>query len=352
MLNTPGSVVPGEGIAGTKSVGDLVELGFVCGPWREPFTDVCPGGSYSRDNGLQVRYSQAVRVWEKAGTPDRWYEAGHTEIWVLFAGHSLCRGKVNHLPDADARISAGIGAWQTAPPDGDVADMVPALRDFARLLLEVRSAETSAGFSGSLRKAMADSMFGRLVLEEFCRTNAAPVSRPALAACLRKHAYKTGEFTLRSGEKVTEYLDVKTALLNPVAGQFIARQVSDAIGDGNVVIAGEGLGGTLLAMRVTALRQARGLIVRTDSKDHGIADPLVGLPDGPVDVWLVEDVVTTGGAVLEALLHLKACPTATVKGVVAVVDRQQGGLAEIAKHYHGITVKALTTLDEICTALA
>ena len=71
--------------------------------------------------------------------------------------------------------------------------------------------------------------------------------------------------------------------------------------------------------------------MRKDAKDYGTENRLEGAFEPGERVCLVEDVVTSGGAALEAVEALRAagleCRTA-----VCVVDREEGGADELARH--------------------
>src|SRR5690606_29298999 len=61
----------------------------------------------------------------------------------------------------------------------------------------------------------------------------------------------------------------------------------------------------------------------------------------------VEDVVTSGGAVLDAVAELRR-RGATVERAVCVIDRESGGPQRLAEH--GIELKALFTMTELKAA--
>jgi orotate phosphoribosyltransferase len=96
-------------------------------------------------------------------------------------------------------------------------------------------------------------------------------------------------------------------------------------------VAGVALGGCPLASAVSLTSFQRGapldaVYVRKEVKDHGSRQLLEGatrLPPG-ARVALLEDVVTTGGSTLQAAEKLRAAGL-TIAGVVAIVDRLEGG---------------------------
>lgn len=172
---------------------------------------------------------------------------------------------------------------------------------------------------------------------------------------LHQYAYRTGEFTLSSGERSSEYLDVRSAILNPrvnrllistIESHIIAQPALDAI-------AGVLFGGAMLAQLLGYTLHKPVLAVRTVAKQHGLSQLVEGalnLPNGGRDasVFLLEDVITSGNSVLQALRVLGE-QGVVVKRVIAVVNREQGGLEAIAKEYPAIPVLALTTLAAVRT---
>lgn len=201
-----------------------------------------------------------------------------------------------------------------------------------------------------------------------------------VADMLARHAYQTGDFTLASGQKSNEYLNVKKAMHIPSVAHFISQAMYNAmvaaIGPSRVeaptpvinAVAGVATGGITLATRVVAeaydLRRhlsddryhdaIKQLTVRLDPKGHGSGGQIDGLDniDGALFVYLVEDVITTGGSTIKSLTALKAsCKDSPVilLGVAAVVDREQGGLAAIKAAFPDIPVSALCTMSQVRT---
>jgi orotate phosphoribosyltransferase len=81
-------------------------------------------------------------------------------------------------------------------------------------------------------------------------------------------------------------------------------------------------------------------IVRKQAKGHGTGAFIEGrrnLPDGS-PVVLLEDVVTTGGATMEALERVRAEGLVPL-GVAALVDRLAGGVARLEGE--GLIVRCL-----------
>ncbi|MGH3102724.1 MAG: orotate phosphoribosyltransferase [Gaiellaceae bacterium] len=154
-----------------------------------------------------------------------------------------------------------------------------------------------------------------------------------LRAALREHALLEGDFVLRSGRRSRYYLDkyrfeTLPELLAPL-GDRIAAAVHEADPE-TTRLAGPELGAVALAAAASLSSGLPFLIVRGAAKAHGTGNRIEGAFAPGERVCLVEDVVTSGGAALEAVEALRAagleCRTA-----VCVVDREEGGVDALAR---------------------
>jgi orotate phosphoribosyltransferase len=73
------------------------------------------------------------------------------------------------------------------------------------------------------------------------------------------------------------------------------------------------------------------LIVRKAAKEYGTANLVEGVHEEGECVCLIEDVVTSGGAAIEAVQALRAAGL-RVSNAICVVDREEGGVDELARH--------------------
>lgn len=140
---------------------------------------------------------------------------------------------------------------------------------------------------------------------------------------IRDTALLHGDFTLRSGRKSRYYLDKYLFETQPdilsALGQMLARYVDDSIDR----LAGAELGGIPL---VTAVSLATGkpmVLVRNQKKTYGTGRQIEGKLEKDDRILIVEDVVTTGGQLLEAADVLKQAGAQVAK-IIAVIDREEG----------------------------
>jgi orotate phosphoribosyltransferase len=160
------------------------------------------------------------------------------------------------------------------------------------------------------------------------------VSTLELGRALREAAYLEGDFVLRSGRRSKYYLDkyrfeTRPDLLGPL-GSAIAAAVAEHEPDA-VRIAGPELGAVALAAAASLAGGLPFLIVRSEAKGYGTANRLEGVYEEGECVCLVEDVVTSGGAALEAVHALREAGL-RVSNAICVVDREEGGADELARH--------------------
>ncbi len=155
-----------------------------------------------------------------------------------------------------------------------------------------------------------------------------------LRDAIRAHAYLEGDFLLRSGRRSKYYLDkyrfeTRPDLLRPI-GERIAAAVAEHE-PGAVRLAAPELGAVPLAAAASLESGLPFLIVRKEAKGYGTSNRLEGVFAEGECVCLVEDVVTSGGAALEAVAALREGGL-VVHTAVCVVDREEGGADELARH--------------------
>jgi orotate phosphoribosyltransferase len=91
-------------------------------------------------------------------------------------------------------------------------------------------------------------------------------------------------------------------------------------------------------------KPVRAFTVRKEAKTHGTGKLIEGPFEATDRVVVIEDVITTGGSALKAVEAIRAAG-ATVLGVLAVVDREEGGREAIEAA--GIGVASIAQVSEI-----
>ncbi len=152
----------------------------------------------------------------------------------------------------------------------------------------------------------------------------------------------SGEFTLRSGQVSHEYFDKYLFEADPALLSRVVAQMEPLLPAGTELLGGLEMGGIPIATVLSARTGLPALFVRKQAKTYGTCK----LAEGPdVDgkrVTLVEDVITTGGAVRDATTALRGYG-ATVTDVVCAIDRSPAGenpLADVGLTVHPVLTKA------------
>jgi orotate phosphoribosyltransferase len=151
-----------------------------------------------------------------------------------------------------------------------------------------------------------------------------------------------GSFTLRSGKIADEYFDKYLFEADPDLLNRIVEAMTDLVPADAHLLAGLELGGVPLATMLSSVTGLPTLFVRKAAKDYGTRRQVEGGEPGNRTVLLVEDVITTGGAVLNAARHLRELG-ATVSTVVCAIDRSTREHNALAAG--GIAVRSVLTKD-------
>jgi orotate phosphoribosyltransferase len=147
-------------------------------------------------------------------------------------------------------------------------------------------------------------------------------------------AYLEGDFVLRSGKRSRYYLDkfrfeTRPDLLGAL-GDRIASSVREHEPEA-VRLAAPVLGAVPLAAAASLAGGLPFVIVRDEAKSYGTANRLEGAYDEGELVCLVEDIVTSGGALVDAISAVRDAGL-VVRTAVCVVDREEGGADALARH--------------------
>jgi orotate phosphoribosyltransferase len=168
-----------------------------------------------------------------------------------------------------------------------------------------------------------------------------------LGAQLRAHALLEGDFVLRSGRRSSYYLDkyrfeTVPELLGPL-GERLAEAVREFEPDA-VRLAAPALGAVALAASASLASGLPFLIVRDTAKEYGTGNRLEGAFEEGELVCLIEDVVTSGGALAEAVAAVRDAGL-EVRNAVCVVDREEGGADALARI--GVRLRPLYRAGEL-----
>lgn len=174
----------------------------------------------------------------------------------------------------------------------------------------------------------------------------------ALKRLLIERSVKKGNFILASGKESNVYIDARLTTMSPegmvTIGPLALAEI-DARNWKPDSVGGLTMGADPVAFAIShtsALlnRPLRAFSVRKEAKSHGTGNRIEG-PFRPQDrIVIIEDVITTGKSALQAIEAVEAAG-GNIIGVLAVVDRQDGGREAISAK--GYEVAALTNIQEL-----
>jgi orotate phosphoribosyltransferase len=170
------------------------------------------------------------------------------------------------------------------------------------------------------------------------------MTREQLAKRIADVALLRGEFTLRSGRKSNYYLDKYRFETHGDVLMELGRMFAERVRPNVDRIAGAELGAVPLAA-VTSIHCGKPCVfIRNQKKDYGTSKLVEGVLNAGETVMIVEDVLTTGGQVLESCKVLKELGV-KIDRIVGVIDRMEGAKENIEGA--GYAFEALFTVRDL-----
>jgi orotate phosphoribosyltransferase len=199
-------------------------------------------------------------------------------------------------------------------------------------------------YQGSLKPAMSDN-------------------RTDLLNLIATQSFRLGVFTLASGKQSDYYIDCRTTTLHAEGGRLSGLLLYDLIRQhfpSAEAVGGLTMGADPLVSNVASASAwyhlehpdsplLHGFLVRKAEKTHGTGRRLEGFHKLGAHVVIVDDVCTTGGSTITAIEATKESGM-NVIGVLCLVDREQGGRANIEAAAPHAPFHALFTATDIRTA--
>ncbi|CAN5782984.1 orotate phosphoribosyltransferase [soil metagenome] len=173
------------------------------------------------------------------------------------------------------------------------------------------------------------------------------MSDEALGRMLAERALLEGDFVLRSGRRSSWYLDKYRFETEPEILRALGKSLTDAVSEfepNAVRLAGPALGAVALAASASMTSGLPFIIVRGEAKEYGTANRIEGPFEPGELVCLLEDVVTTGGALRASVSALRD-EGLVVRNAISVVDREEGGSDALARL--GVRLRALFRAEEL-----
>lgn len=180
-----------------------------------------------------------------------------------------------------------------------------------------------------------------------------PVGKATLAeAFFRIGALRFGKFTLSSGRQSSYYLDLRVIPSHPDVYALTIeayREMAEKIGEKDFdVIAGVATAGVTISSPLAFLMKKPMVYARKEEKGHGLGRQVEGATRPGQKVLVIDDLVTTGGSIISAVEALRKTGC-VVKEAVVLVDRLEGGKANLAGA--GVRLNAYAQVTELIEVL-
>ena len=207
-----------------------------------------------------------------------------------------------------------------------------------------------------------------------------PDNKTALLNLIATHSFKLGDFTLASGKKSDYYIDCRITTLHAEGGRLsglvlydlIQAHIPHAEAVGGLTMGADPLVSNTASASAWALADyneinelsthleidpdeaptptlIHGFLVRKAEKTHGTGRKVEGFLQLGAHVVIVDDVCTTGGSTITAIEATREAGM-NVAGVLCLVDREQGGRANIEATIPGIPFISVFTATEVRAA--
>jgi len=173
-------------------------------------------------------------------------------------------------------------------------------------------------------------------------------AREALRAHVLQHSLKSGDFTLKSGRTSKWFLDTKQTACRAdgillVADVALSLLPNEITAIGGLTMGADPVAYGIAAVAATRGRQLRSFSVRKESKDHGITGRIAGALQPGDRVAIVEDTVTRGTSIFEAVEVVREF--GAIPAFISVIVDRGGTCAEMARSAGVPYVPMLTAPD-------
>jgi orotate phosphoribosyltransferase len=168
-----------------------------------------------------------------------------------------------------------------------------------------------------------------------------------------KKIIRFGDFTLASGKKSPYYIDLRLVPSYPIQYRKMIKGlqnlIAEDIGFENFhSLVSVPTGGLVVAASLATEIVKPLIYVRNKPKEHGTGKAVEGVTCQEMKLLMIEDVVTSGGSVINAIKTIKE-EKMVVTDAYAVVDRMEG--AAQALEAEGVKLHSLLTIKEIAENL-
>jgi orotate phosphoribosyltransferase len=160
-------------------------------------------------------------------------------------------------------------------------------------------------------------------------------------------------FTLASGHVSPFYVDCRALMAHPSARRLVGQLAYEALAGlaidclGGLEIGAISIATTIsdYAYTTSPKRDWRTFVVRKQAKDHGLGRLIEGAIRPKDRALIVDDVLTSGGSLLKAIVAARQAGLSVTHALVIVDRKEQEGRAKVEQE--GVKVISLLTIDDL-----
>lgn len=169
-------------------------------------------------------------------------------------------------------------------------------------------------------------------------------SRISLARRVLEASKLSGTFKLRSGAVSDTYFDKYLFESDPLLLKLICEQMALQVPAETEILAGLEMGGIPVVTMLSHVTGIPAAFIRKSAKSYGTCKYAEGPDLVGKNITIIEDVVSSGGAIIEALDHLAQDGIHPIS-VLCVIDRQTGGSENLKSRDHQL--HSVFTMEDI-----
>ena len=149
-----------------------------------------------------------------------------------------------------------------------------------------------------------------------------------------KECIKSGNFTLKNGQTSPIYIDLKNIISYPFLVNKLADMIWEQIKDIDFdVICGIPYGGIPIASIISSQRNIPMIMLRKERKKYGTNKQIEGMYKPNCKCLLLEDVITTGSSIHNAIHILEKC-NIKIAHVTVICDRRNYNNQDVLYDYN------------------
>ena len=160
-------------------------------------------------------------------------------------------------------------------------------------------------------------------------------------------------FALASGQVSPFYVDCRALMAYPSARRLVGQLAHEALAGlaidclGGLEIGAISIATTIsdYAYTTSPKRDWRTFVVRKQAKDHGLGRLIEGAIRPKDRALIVDDVLTSGGSLLKAIVAARQAGLSVTHALVIVDRKEQEGRAKVEQE--GVKVISLLTINDL-----